>query len=60
MNKDFQKMNTQDLQKALKERREKILNMKFSFAGSRTKKSKEVQTLKREIAQILTTLKTTK
>jgi ribosomal protein L29 len=60
MSKDFQKMNTEDLQKALIERREKLLNTRFSFAGSRTKKSAEVRTLKKEIAQILTTLKATK
>ena len=60
MSKDFQKMNTADLQKALTEKREKLLNNRFSFAGSRTKKSAEVRTLKKEIAQILTVLKTSK
>ncbi len=60
MSKDFQKMNTEDLNKALTEKREKILNLRFSFSGSRTKKTQEVRTLKREIAQILTVLKATK
>lgn len=60
MSKDFQKMNTADLEKSLKEKREKLLNNRFSFSGSRTKKSAEVRTLKKEIAQILTVLKATK
>ncbi len=60
MSKDFQKMNTQDLQKALTEKREKLLNIRFSVSGSRSKKTTEVRTLKREIAQILTVLKATK
>jgi ribosomal protein L29 len=60
MSKDFQKMNTQDLQKALTEKREKLLNVRFSLSGSRTKKTSEARTLKREVAQILTVLKTTK
>lgn len=60
MSKDFQKMNTEDLQKALTEKREKLLTNRFSFSGSRTKKTADIRTLKREIAQILTVLKTTK
>ncbi|MEN9921669.1 MAG: Ribosomal protein [Candidatus Parcubacteria bacterium] len=60
MSKDFQKMNTEDLHKAITEKRAKLLDIRFSFAGSRTKKTKDVRTLKREIAQILTVLKTTK
>ncbi len=60
MSKDFQKMNTEELQKALTEKKGKLLDMRFSFAGSRTKKAKDVRTLKKEIAQILTVLKATK
>ncbi len=60
MSKDFQKMNTQDLHKTLTEKREKLLNVRFSLSGSRTKKTSEARTLKREVAQILTVLKTTK
>ncbi len=60
MSTDFKKMNTQDLQKSLTEKREKLLNNRFSLSGSRTKKSAEVRTLKKEIAQILTVLKATK
>lgn len=60
MSTDFQKMNTEDLHKALTEKKEKLLNNRFSLSGSRTKKTADVRTLKREIAQILTVLKTTK
>ena len=60
MSKDFQKMNTQDLQKTLSEKREKLLNTRFSLSGSRSRKTSESRTLKREIAQILTLLQTTK
>ena len=60
MSTDFKKMNTADLQKALIEKREKVLNNRFSLSGSRTKKTSEARTLRREIAQILTLLQTTK
>jgi ribosomal protein L29 len=60
MSKDFKKMNEADLKKALTEKREKILNTRFSISGSRTRKTSEVRTLKKEIAQILTLLNTTK
>lgn len=60
MSTDFQKMNTDDLQKALTEKREKLLDARFSLSGSRSRKNTESRTLKREIAQILTVIKTTK
>ncbi len=60
MSTDFKKMNTQDLQKTLTEKREKLLNNRFSLSGGRSRKSSESKTLKREIAQILTLLQTTK
>jgi ribosomal protein L29 len=60
MSKDFQKMNPEDLQKTLTEKREKLLNIRFSLSGGKSKKSAEIQTLKREVAQILTLLTTTK
>jgi ribosomal protein L29 len=60
MSKKFEKMNTEDLKKALVEKREKLLNIRFSFSGSKSKKTAEVQTLKKEIAQILTILNATK
>lgn len=60
MSTDFKKMNTEELQKTLAEKRENLLNTRFSLSGSRSRKSSETQTLKREIAQILTLLQTTK
>lgn len=60
MSKDFKKMNTVDLQKTLAEKREKLLNVRFSVSGSRSKKTSEVRTLKKEVAQILTILNETK
>lgn len=60
MSKDFQKMNETDLQKALKEKREKLLNTRFSLSGSRSRKTSETRTLKKEVAQILTILNATK
>lgn len=59
MSKDFQKMNTEDLKKALSEKREKLLDIRFSLSGSKTKKTSDARTLKREIAQILTLLEKT-
>lgn len=60
MSKDFKKMNNVDLQKTLTEKREKLLNVRFSVSGSRSKKTSEVRTLKKEVAQILTILNETK
>ncbi len=60
MIKDLQKMNTEDLNKALTEKREKLLTTRFSLSGSRSRKNTESRTLKREIAQILTLLNPTK
>lgn len=60
MSTEFKKMNTEDLNKSLKEKREKILNIRFSLSGSHSRKTSELRTLKQEVAQILTFLKTTK
>lgn len=60
MFKDFQKMNNADLTKALKKKREELLNVRFSLSGSRSRKTTETRTLKREIAQIMSLLETTK
>lgn len=53
-------MNNEDLQKALKTKREALMDVRFSLSGSRTKKSAEVKTLKKEVAQIMSLLTTTK
>ena len=55
---DFKKKDTIELNKLLKEKREALLNLRFSLSGSRTRKTTETRKLKREIAQILTHLKT--
>lgn len=60
MSTDFKKMNTTELQKTLKEKREKLLDTRFSLSGSRTRKTSETRTLKKEVAQILTILNATK
>ncbi len=60
MFKDFQKMNTADLEKALKKKREDLRDVRFSLSGSRTRKTSETRTLKREVAQIMSILETTK
>lgn len=55
-NKDIQKKNERDLQKALKEKRESLRNFRFGLSGSKTRNSKEGRDLKKGIAQILTEL----
>lgn len=60
MSKDLQKMNTEDLKKALSEKREKLMNIRFSLSGSKSRKTSEGRTLKTEIAQILTILQSNK
>ena len=60
MSTDFKKMNTEELQKTLKEKQEALLKTRFSLSGSRSRKTSETRTLKREIAQIMTQLNATK
>lgn len=60
MSKDLKKMNTVDLEKLLKQKREKLLNVRFSLSGSKSRKTSETRNLKREVAQILTILNSTK
>lgn len=57
MSTDFKKMNQDELAKALKEKQEKLRDIRFSLSGSRSRKTSETRTLKREIAQIMTALK---
>lgn len=59
MYKDFQKMNNDELQKTLKDKRESLLNVRFSLSGSRTRKTSEARTIKREVAQIMSLLNKT-
>lgn len=60
MSNDFQKMSESDLRKALSEKKEALLNVRFSLSGSRSRKTSDSRTLRREIAQISTLLKATK
>ncbi len=57
MSTDFKKMNQDELAKALREKQEKLRDTRFSLSGSRSRKTSETRTLKREIAQIMTALK---
>lgn len=59
MYKDFQKMNIQDLEKTLKQKREALLDTRFSLSGSRTRKSSETKKLKKDIAHITMLLEST-
>ena len=46
-----------DLRKTLVEKKAELSKFKFGISGSRTKNVKEGQTLRREIARIMTQLK---
>jgi ribosomal protein L29 len=60
MSTDFKQMNTDDLQKTLTEKREKLLTNRFALSGGQSRKNTAARILKREIAQILTMLGATK
>jgi ribosomal protein L29 len=60
MSTDFTKMNTEELKKALREKQEGLLKTRFSLSGSRTRKTSEMRTLRREVSQILTQLNANK
>jgi ribosomal protein L29 len=60
MSTDFTKMNSEELQKALREKQDGILKTRFSLSGSRTRKTSEMRTLRREVAQIMTQLNANK
>lgn len=50
--------NETDLRKLLTEKREALRVFRFGVAGGKTKNVKEGKTLRREIAQVLTALRT--
>ncbi len=60
MSTDFKKMNTEELRKVLKEKQETLLKTRFSLSGSRSRKTSEMRTLRKEVAQIMTQLNSTK
>lgn len=55
--KELRKKSKDDLEKILKEEREKLRQMRFDFASGKVKNVREKGNLKKEIARILTILK---
>lgn len=58
MTKDLKKKSENDLNKSLIEKRQALLDFRFNMSGSGKRNSKDARNLKKEIAQILTELKT--
>lgn len=55
--KDLKKLTESDLKKKIDEQRKDLLNKRFNISGTGKRNSKESSKLKREIAQMLTELK---
>ena len=53
----LQKKNTTDLMKLLKEKRAELQKFRFSIAGSKSRNVREGRNVKRDIARILTELR---
>lgn len=53
---DVKKQSTDDLKKAVSEKRSALRNFRFGGAGSRTRNVREGRTLRKEIARMLTEL----
>jgi large subunit ribosomal protein L29 len=54
---DFNKKTKEDLNHALKEKREKLFQLKFDLASGKIKNVREIRQVKKDIARILTFLK---
>ncbi len=54
---DLKKKSIKDLEKVLKETREKMREFRFNSAGSKTRNVKEGRNLRKTIAQLLTELR---
>lgn len=54
---DLKKQENSELLKAVADKREALRTMRFSAAGSRSRNVREGRTLRKEIAQILTELR---
>ena len=54
---DLTSMKIEDLVKAVSDKREALRNFRFGEAGSRLRNVREGRTLRREIAQLLTELR---
>ena len=55
--KELRKKSKDDLEKILKEEREKLRQLRFDLASGKVKNVREIGNLKKEIARILTILK---
>jgi len=53
---ELNKLKTEELNKLLKEKREKVYNLNLALANSKVKNPKELRDVKKDIAKILTTL----
>jgi len=53
---DIKKMNIEDIQKQLAEKRVALRTFRFGGAGSRTRNVREGRTVRKEIARLLTEL----
>lgn len=56
MSKDLKQKTEKDLEKALKEKRQSLLDFRFNMSGSGKRNSKDAKNIKKEISQILTEL----
>lgn len=54
---DFKKKSVKDLEKLLKDKRAELRDFRFASAGSRTRNVREGRNTRKEVAQILTELK---
>gem|GEM_PF-2281264 len=55
---DVKKKSTKELNKALTENRESLRKLRFGFAGSTKSDTQSMKSLKRNIARIMTELRT--
>lgn len=54
---ELRKKSKEELQKILKDNREKLRQLRFDLSAGKVKNVKEIRNLKKEIARILTLLK---
>jgi ribosomal protein L29 len=55
---NFKEQSVEDLQKLVADKREALRNSRFQAAGSRSRNTREGRNLRKEVAQILTELRT--
>ncbi len=54
---DFKKMKKEELSRLLKEKREKLRQLKFDLAAGKVKNVREIRENRKDIARLLTLLK---